>query len=155
MRRSGYARCEAWKSHDLGLQVSHRVDHEVPISGDGRRCGAEGPRTATRNCAGSRDEDLCRVDQSGSCAYADWDTTASVGVTSGAIPQGEKLAQTSVGISIASQKILGPTSLEAGILGRYQATSLTRYGRNTLRIRSRRFRMIISTWYSESALVAD
>ena len=107
MRRSGYARCEARKSHDLGLQVSHRVDHEVPLSGDGRRCGAEGPRTATRNCAGSRDEDLCRVDRSGSCAYADWDTTASVGVTSGAIPQGEKLAQTSVGISIASQEVLG------------------------------------------------
>ena len=39
MRRSGYARCEAWKSHDLGLQVSHRVDHEVPISGDGRGRG--------------------------------------------------------------------------------------------------------------------
>src|ERR1700677_2111082 len=107
MRRSGYARCEAWKSHDLGLQVSHRVDHEVPISGDGRRCGAEGPRTATRNCAGSRDEDLCRVDQSGSCAYADWDPTASAGVTSGAIPQGEKLGQTSVGISIASQRYWG------------------------------------------------
>jgi putative transposase len=35
------------------------------------------------------------------------------------------------------------------------ATSLTRHGRSTLRIRSRRFRMIISTWYSESALVAD
>src|ERR1700747_162149 len=35
------------------------------------------------------------------------------------------------------------------------ATSLTRYGLSRLRIRSRRFRMIISTWYSESALVAD
>src|SRR5277367_4503064 len=32
MRRSGYARCKAWKSHDLGLQVSHRVDHEISVS---------------------------------------------------------------------------------------------------------------------------
>jgi putative transposase len=51
MRRSGYARCEAWKSHDLGLQVSHRVDHEVPISGDGRGRGVEGPRELLREIA--------------------------------------------------------------------------------------------------------
>ena len=36
MRRFGYARCEARQSHDLGLQVSHRVDHEVrfPVLGE-------------------------------------------------------------------------------------------------------------------------
>ena len=43
-----------------------------------------------------------------------------------------------------------------GAIGsRPAATSRTRYGRSTLRIRSRRFRMITSTWYSESAPVAD
>ena len=35
MRRSGYARCEAWKSHDLGLQVSHRgiTKYRFPVMG--------------------------------------------------------------------------------------------------------------------------
>ena len=44
MRRSVYARCEARQSHDLGLQVSRGVDHEISFSGAwwGRR--AEGAR---------------------------------------------------------------------------------------------------------------
>jgi putative transposase len=42
MRRCGYARCEARKSHDLGLQVSCRVDNKVSVSGVGRRCRATG-----------------------------------------------------------------------------------------------------------------
>src|SRR5271165_5321752 len=40
MRRCGYARCEARKSHDLGLQVSCGVDNEVPVSCVGWRCRA-------------------------------------------------------------------------------------------------------------------
>ena len=40
MRRFGYARCKARQSHDLGLQVSYRVDNKVPISCVGRRCRA-------------------------------------------------------------------------------------------------------------------
>jgi len=39
MRRSDQARCETLKSHDLRLQLSNRVDHEVPISGDGGDLG--------------------------------------------------------------------------------------------------------------------
>src|ERR1700677_561178 len=141
MRRSGYARCEAWKSHDLGLQVSHRVDHEVPVSGDGRRCGAEGSGTATRNCAGSRDEDLCRVDQSGSCAYANWDPTASVGVTSSAISQGKSSHKLLSEYQWLRKRYWGHISGAEAIGSRAAATSRTRYGRSILGLRRRRFRM--------------
>ena len=51
MRRFGYARCEAGKSHDLGLQVSYRVDNKVPVSCVGRRCWATCARELLREIA--------------------------------------------------------------------------------------------------------
>ena len=118
MRRFGYARCEAWQSHDLGLQVSHRVDHKVSISCAGRRRRAAGAGVAAGDRAGARDDHLRWVDQSRPRAYADRDTAASIGVSGGAVPQGEEFAQTSLGISVASQAVLGPASLGSGLLGR-------------------------------------
>jgi hypothetical protein len=64
MRRCGYARCEARKSHDLGLQVSCRVDNKVSVSGVGRRCRATGAGIAAGNRAGARDDHLRWSDQS-------------------------------------------------------------------------------------------
>ena len=121
MRRCGYARCEARKSHDLGLQVSYRVDNEVPVSCVGGRCRATGAGVAAGNRAGARDEHLRWSDQSRSCAYADRDTAASVGVSGGAISQRQELAQTAVGISVASQTVLGSASLGSGLLGGHEA----------------------------------
>ena len=40
MRRYGNARPEARQSYDLGLQIPHRVDHEVSLSRFGRGVGA-------------------------------------------------------------------------------------------------------------------
>src|SRR5271157_6420240 len=69
------------------------------------------------NRAGARDDDLRWSDQSRPRAYADRDTAASVGVSRGAVSQGEEFAQTAVGISIASQTVLGSASLGSGLLG--------------------------------------
>src|SRR5271165_4625554 len=117
MRRFRYARCEARQSHDLGLQVSYRVDHKVPISCAGRRRRATGAGVAAGNRAGARDDHLRWSDQSRPCAYADRDTAASVAVSGGAVSQGEEFAQIAVGISITSQTVLGSASVGSGLLG--------------------------------------
>src|SRR5271157_5177840 len=115
MRRCGYARCEARKSHDLGLQVPCRVDNEVPVFCVGWRCRATGAGVAAGNRAGARDDHLRWSDQSRPRAYVDRDTSASVGVSGGAVSQRQELPQTSVGISVASQTVLGSASLGSGL----------------------------------------
>src|SRR5208337_4148932 len=101
MRRFGYARCKARQSHDLGLQVSYRVDNKVPISCAGRGCRATGAGVAAGNRAGARDDHLRWSDQSRPRAYADRDTAASVGVLGGAVSEGQELPQTAIGTSVA------------------------------------------------------
>jgi hypothetical protein len=117
MRRSGHAEREAWKPHDLGLQVSRSVDHEISFPCAGRRRRAEGSEVAAGDSAGSRDDDLCGVDQSRPRAHAHWNTAAFVSVARSPVPQREEFAQASIGISIASELILGPASLGARVLG--------------------------------------
>src|SRR5208337_2451728 len=98
----------------------YRVDNKVPISCVGRRCRATGARVVAGNRAGARDDHLRWSDQSRPCAYADRDTAASVGVPRGPVSQGEEFPQTAVGISVASQAVLGSASLGSGLLGRHE-----------------------------------
>ena len=64
----------------MGLQIPFGVDYEISLLGVGKRCRAAGEGASTRDCAESGDADLCRGDQSGSCAFADWDTAERIGV---------------------------------------------------------------------------
>ena len=45
------------------------------------------------------------------------DTSASIGVSGGAVSQGEEFPQTAIGISVGPQGVLGPASLGPGLLG--------------------------------------
>ena len=52
-------------------------------------------RVVAGDSAQQGDDSLCRIDQSRSCAYADRNSSQSVGIESGAILEREKLPQAS------------------------------------------------------------
>ncbi len=72
---------------------------------------------AARDCAEPGDDDPRRSDQSGSRAHAGVDTSQSIGVEGGAVPEGEELAQVALGICLTAEAILGPAFVGARILG--------------------------------------
>ena len=74
-------------------------------------------RAAVRDCDEQRDGDLRRINQPGSCAYADRDSTSAVGIPSGSISEREELAQIAIRVQAAEEKILGPTFVGNGLLG--------------------------------------
>lgn len=73
----------------MGLQISFGINHEVPVSGLGRGCAASNEGLAAGYSTEPGDDDLCRVCESESCAFADRDTAAHIGVASGAILRGK------------------------------------------------------------------
>jgi hypothetical protein len=140
MRRSGYARCKAG-SHTI-WDCKH---HIVWITRCWAGCRAKA-RELLREIARSHEMTIC----AGSINRTR-DTAACVGVS------GRGRVTTSLCRSINRfASAIGVNISGAGAIGSLPAaTSLTRYGRSTLRIRNRRFRMITSTSYSKSALAVD
>src|SRR5450759_4254839 len=57
------------------------------------------------------------IDQPGSYAPADRDTTAYIGIEGSAIPEGEKFAQDAIGVFEPEEAVLGPAFVGEGILG--------------------------------------
>jgi len=78
------------------------------------------PRIDSRDCQKQRNDYLRGVDQSGSCAYADWYTAEFVGIQGGAISEGEEFAQANVGVFFAEKAVLGSAFVGEGILGGFQ-----------------------------------
>jgi len=65
------------------------------------------PGIAARDSAQQGNGDLCGVNQPGSCAHADRDSTEFVGVQGGAVSEREKLASVANGVQVAAKAILG------------------------------------------------
>ena len=77
-------------------------------------------RVAARDSDQQGDDDLCGVNQPGSRAYADRDTAAAIGISSGAVSEGEEFAPAVVGVQVVTQAILGSASMGQGILGSFE-----------------------------------
>ena len=101
----------------MGLQVSLGLDHEVSLPCVGGRHRAEDAGVAAGNRAEPGDEDLRGSDQSGACAYVDWDSAPHLGVESGAALEGEELASAAQGVRDFAEAILGSAPVGARILG--------------------------------------
>jgi len=93
------------------------VDNEVSVSGAGGGCGGAGAGVAAGDIAKPGDVDLCWGNQSRSCAHADWDSAAFVGIEGGAVSEGEEFAPDVVGVSGAEEAVLGPASMGSRVLG--------------------------------------
>lgn len=102
----------------MGLQVPLGVDDEISVPGIGRGCRAAlPPGIAEGDCAKQGDGDLRGIDQPGPHSHADRDTTAVVGIASGAASEGEELAQAVIGVCEPAEAVLGSTFVGAGLLG--------------------------------------
>jgi hypothetical protein len=64
----------------MGLKIPFGMDYEVSVPGVGRRYRAAGEGASSGDSAESGDADLCWGDQSGSCAFADWDSAEYIGI---------------------------------------------------------------------------
>jgi hypothetical protein len=93
------------------------VDHKVSVSGVDGEGGYASSRIAAGNLAGIEDDDTCWGDQSGSCAYADLDSTERVGIESGAVLEREEFSQIDVRVCEFEEAILGTTFVGQGLLG--------------------------------------
>jgi len=75
------------------------------------------PRAAARDSNEQGDDDLCGVNQPGSCAYANQYSAADIGIPSCAVSEGEEFASTVVGEQGITKEILGAASMGEGIQG--------------------------------------
>ncbi len=75
------------------------------------------PGIAAGNSAEQGDGDLCGFDQPRPCAHADRDPAESIGIASGAVPEGKEFAQVVIGVAESEEALLGPASMGEGILG--------------------------------------
>ena len=66
------------------------------------------------------DGDLCGLHQPGSRAYADRDTAAAIGISSGAVSEGEEFAQVVVRVQGVKEAVLGSASMGEGLLGSFK-----------------------------------
>ena len=93
------------------------MDDEISIPGTRGRCGYKVSGIITGDIAEQRDENLCRVSESRSCAYVNRDTAEFIGIESGAVSQGKEFAPTANGIFGIKEAVLGSASMGAGLLG--------------------------------------
>ena len=91
---------------------------EISISGLGWGRLSSGAGVDPGDRAKPRDDDSCRSDQSGPCAFADIDPALSVSVSFGTVSQRQEFAQAVDGVPGSQKAVLGPTFVEQGILGR-------------------------------------
>ena len=76
----------------MGFEIPFGMDDEVQVPGAGRGYWAEMPGIVTGDSTEQGDDDLCGVDQPGSCAYADKYTAAAIGLEGGAVFEREEFA---------------------------------------------------------------
>ena len=72
---------------------------------------------AEGDCAEQGDANLCGVGEPGSCAHADRDTAADLGVTGGTIFEGQEFAQAVIGVFSTEEAVLGTALMGPGVLG--------------------------------------
>ena len=75
------------------------------------------PGVVKRNCNQQRDADLCRLDQSRSRAYADWDSTAAICIQGGAVSEGQEFAPAVIGVQAIKEAVLGSALMGKRLLG--------------------------------------
>ena len=77
-------------------------------------------RAAARDSDEQGDEDLCGIDQPGSCAYADQYSATDIGVASGAVSEREEFTPVADGVPGIEKEILGTASVGQRILGSFE-----------------------------------
>ena len=85
--------------------------------GTRRRSRAKVPGVAKGNSNQQRNPDLCGVDQSRLCAYADWDSTAAVCIQGGAVSEGQEFAPAVIGVQAIKEAVLGSALMGKRVLG--------------------------------------
>ena len=93
------------------------MDNEVSVSGTGRRYRATVSRVAARDSDEQGDDDLCGINQPGSCTYANQYSSSVISVASGAVSEREEFTPAAVGVSGIAKEILGTASVGQRILG--------------------------------------
>jgi hypothetical protein len=93
------------------------MDDEVSVSGTGRRYRASLSRVAAGDSDEQGDEDLCWINQPGSCAYANRHTAADIGIAGGAVSLGEEFTPAADGVPSITKEVLGSASVGQRVLG--------------------------------------
>ena len=77
-------------------------------------------RVASRDSNQQGDDNLCGVNQPGSCASAAQYSAPAIGIPSGPVSDGEEFAPFVVGVQVVTKAILGSASMGQGILGGFE-----------------------------------
>ena len=93
------------------------MDDEISIPGTRWRSRAKVPGVAKGNSNQQRNADLCRVDQSRSRAYADWDSATALGIKGGSVSKGKEFASDAIGIQAIKEAVLGSALMGKRLLG--------------------------------------
>ena len=87
------------------------MDNKVSLSGTGWRCWSAMQGVAERDSDQQGDDDLCGINQPGSCAYVDRYSAPAIGIPSGPVSEGEEFTPVVVGVQGVTKAILGSASM--------------------------------------------